>query len=31
VTEENERFEVLALIMGDRERADLWEGVFGNF
>lgn len=28
VTEENERFEVLALIMGDRERADLWEGVF---
>ena len=27
VTEENERFEVLALIMGDRERADLWEGV----
>ena len=30
VTEENERFEVLALIMGDRERADLWEGVFGD-
>ena len=28
VTEENERFEVLALAMGDRERADLWEGVF---
>jgi putative transposase len=28
VTEENERFEVLALIMGDRERADLWESVF---
>ena len=28
VTEENERFEVLALVMGDRERADLWEGVF---
>jgi putative transposase len=30
VTEENERFEVLALVMGDRERADLWEGVFGD-
>lgn len=28
VTEENERFEVLALEMGDRERADLWESVF---
>ena len=28
VTEENERFEVLALAMGDREGADLWEGVF---
>lgn len=30
VTEENERFEVLALVMGDREKADLWEGVFGD-
>lgn len=30
VTEENERFEVLALEMGDRERADLWESVFGG-
>ena len=30
VTEENERFEVLALEMGDRERADLWESVFGS-
>lgn len=30
VTEENERFEVLALEMGDRERADLWEDVFGS-
>ena len=30
VTEENERFEVLALVMGDREQADLWEGVFGD-
>lgn len=28
VTEENERFEVLALVMGGRERGDLWEGVF---
>jgi putative transposase len=28
VTEENERFEVLALVMGDREKADLWESVF---
>jgi putative transposase len=28
VSEENERFEVLALEMGDRERADLWEGIF---
>ncbi len=28
VTEEGERFEVLALVMGDRERTDLWEGVF---
>lgn len=28
VTEENERFEVLALEMGDREQADLWESVF---
>jgi putative transposase len=30
VTEANERFEVLALEMGDRERADLWESVFGG-
>ena len=30
VTEENERFEVLALEMGDRERADLWESVFAS-
>jgi putative transposase len=30
VTEENERFEVLALEMGDRERSDLWESVFGS-
>lgn len=30
VSEENERFEVLALEMGDRERADLWEGIFGS-
>jgi putative transposase len=30
VSEENERFEVLALEMGDRERADLWESVFHN-
>jgi len=28
VTEENERFEVLALEMGDRKGADLWESVF---
>jgi putative transposase len=28
VSEENERFEVLALEMGDRERSDLWESVF---
>jgi putative transposase len=28
VTEENERFEVLTLVMGERERGDLWEGVF---
>jgi putative transposase len=28
VTEENQRFEVLALEMGDRERKDLWESVF---
>lgn len=27
VSEENERFEVLALEMGDRERADLWESI----
>ncbi len=30
VSEENERFEVLALEMGDRERADLWESIFHN-
>ena len=30
VTEENERFEVLALEMRDRERSDLWESVFGS-
>ena len=30
VSEENERFEVLAIEMGDRERADLWESVFGS-
>ena len=30
VTEENERFEVLALVMGDREQADLWDGVLGD-
>lgn len=30
VSDENERFEVLALEMGDRERADLWEGIFGS-
>jgi putative transposase len=28
VSEENERFEVLALEMGDRERTDLWESIF---
>ena len=28
VSEENECFEVLALEMGDREKADLWESVF---
>src|SRR5713101_5943817 len=28
VSEENERFEVLALEMGDRERADLWASLF---
>lgn len=28
VSEENERFEVLALEMGGREKADLWESVF---
>jgi transposase-like protein len=30
VTEENQRFEILALVMGDRKQADLWEGVFGD-
>ena len=30
VSEANERFEVLALEMGDREGADLWESVFRN-
>ncbi|MGH9325264.1 MAG: IS256 family transposase, partial [Terriglobia bacterium] len=30
VSEESECFEVLALEMGDRERADLWENVFGG-
>src|SRR5207245_3310447 len=30
VSEENERFEVLALEMGDRERADLWASLFGD-
>lgn len=30
VSEEGECFEVLALEMGDRERADLWENVFGS-
>ena len=30
VSEENERFEVLALEMGERERADLWESIFHN-
>ena len=28
VSEENECFEVLAIEMGDREKADLWESVF---
>jgi putative transposase len=28
VSEENQRFEVLALEMGDREHKDLWESVF---
>jgi len=28
VSEENQRFEVLALEMGDREQADLWESIF---
>jgi putative transposase len=28
VSEENERFEVLALEMGDREQANLWESIF---
>jgi transposase-like protein len=28
VSEENERFEVLALEMGDRERSDLWASLF---
>src|SRR5438445_176527 len=31
VSEENERFEVLALEMGDRERADLWASLFEAF
>lgn len=30
VSEENERFEVLALEMGDRERADLWASLFSD-
>ena len=30
VSEENQRFEVLALEMGDRERADLWESILGS-
>jgi transposase-like protein len=30
VSEEGQCFEVLALEMGDRERADLWENVFGS-
>jgi putative transposase len=30
VSEENERFEVLALEMGDRERADLWASLLGD-
>jgi putative transposase len=30
VSEENEHFEVLALEMGDRERADLWANLFGD-
>jgi putative transposase len=30
VSEEAECFEVLALEMGDRERSDLWEGIFLN-
>jgi putative transposase len=30
VSEENQCFEVLALEMGDRERVDLWESVFGS-
>lgn len=30
VSEEGQCFEVLALEMGDRERADLWEMVFGS-
>lgn len=30
VSEENERFEVLAIEMGARERADLWESVFAG-
>ena len=31
VSEENERFEVLALEMGDRERADLWESILRDW
>ena len=30
VSEENERFEVLALEMGDREQADLWASLLGD-
>ena len=30
VSEENERFEVLALQMGDREQADLWASLLGD-
>jgi transposase-like protein len=30
VTEENDRFEVLALEMGDRERTALWGSVFSR-
>src|SRR5438067_13754637 len=30
VSEANERFEALALEMGDRERGDLWASLFGD-